>query len=127
MPRQPRLQAPGAVQHGIGWGSERTQLCATDGDREEFLGRGADGCRARALLVDAWASMPYHVHLLVRTGGTPLPQSMKKLLTGYVVNFNRRHQRYGYLFPNRYTSMVVEEEPDRLEVVRYLPLNPVRA
>ncbi len=26
---------------------------------------------------------------------------MKKLLTGYVVNFNRRHKRVGHLFQSR--------------------------
>jgi len=30
--------------------------------------------------------MPNHFHLLLRTGKEPLSQSMRKLLTGYVVN-----------------------------------------
>ena len=41
--------------------------------------------------------------------------------------FNRRHQRSGHLFQNRYKSVVVEEEPYLLELVRYLHLNPLRA
>jgi hypothetical protein len=52
---------------------------------------------------------------------------MRRLLTGYVVNFNRRHRRVGHLFQNRYKSIVVEEDPYLLEVVRYLHLNPLRA
>jgi hypothetical protein len=52
---------------------------------------------------------------------------MKKLLTGYVVNFNSRHKRYGHLFQNRYKSIVCEEEPYLLELTRYIHLNPVRA
>jgi len=44
-----------------------------------------------------------------------------------VVNFNHRRLRVGHLFPNRYTSIVVEEEPDLLELVRYLHPNPLRA
>jgi hypothetical protein len=51
---------------------------------------------------------------------------MKRLLTGYVVNFNRRHKRYGHLFQNRYKSIVVEEDPYLLELTRYIHLNPVR-
>jgi hypothetical protein len=70
--------------------------------------------------------MPNHFHLLVRTGTRPLSQSMKRLLTGYVVNFNRRHKRYGHLFQNRYKSIICEEDPYLLELTRYIHLNPVR-
>jgi hypothetical protein len=52
---------------------------------------------------------------------------MRSLLTGYAGVFNRRHRRAGHLFQNRYRSVVVEEEPYFLELVRYLHLNPIRA
>jgi hypothetical protein len=52
---------------------------------------------------------------------------MRSLLTGYAGAFNRRHHRGGHLFQNRYKSVVVEEEPYLLELVRYLHLNPLRA
>jgi hypothetical protein len=51
---------------------------------------------------------------------------VKKLLTGYVVNFNRRHQRYGDLLQNRYKSIVCEDDPYLLELTRYIHVNPVR-
>ena len=75
----------------------------------------------------AWALLPNHAHLLVRTGTRPLARSMRSLLTGYAGAFNRRHHRVGHLFQNRYKSIVVEEEPYLLELVRYLHLNPLRA
>lgn len=52
---------------------------------------------------------------------------MRSLLTGYAGTFNRRHHRRGHLFQNRYKSIVCEEEPYFLELVRYLHLNPLRA
>jgi hypothetical protein len=52
---------------------------------------------------------------------------MRSLLTGYAGAFNRRYHRVGHLFQNRYKSIVVEEEPYLLELVRYLHLNPLRA
>lgn len=57
----------------------------------------------------------------------PPPASMRSLLTGYAGAVNRRHRRVGHLFQNRYKSIVVEEEPYLLELVRYLHLNPIRA
>jgi len=127
MPRQARLDAPGTLHHVMGRGIERTKIFQTDTDRTDFVTRLAALCQQGHLVVYAWALLPNHFHLLLRTGTRPLAQSLKRLLTGYVVNFNRRQKRAGHLFQNRYTSIVVEEEPYLLELVRYLHLNPLRA
>jgi REP element-mobilizing transposase RayT len=110
----------------MGRGIERTKIFPTDADRADFVERLAQRARSGDWAVYAWALMPNHFHLLVRTGGRPLFHSMKQLLTGYVVNFNRRHKRYGHLFQNRYKSIVVEEDPYLLALTRYIHLNPVR-
>ena len=127
MPRQPRLDMPGALHHIIGRGIERTKIFRKEEDRKDFINRVAELCQEKALLVYAWALMSNHYHLLVRTGKKPLPESMRRLLTGYVVNFNRRHKRYGHLFQNRYKSIICEDDPYLLELTRYIHLNPFRA
>jgi REP element-mobilizing transposase RayT len=48
-------------------------------------------------------------------------------LTGYAVSFNLRHKRAGHLFQNRYKSIVCDDEAYRLELLRYIHLNPLRA
>jgi hypothetical protein len=52
---------------------------------------------------------------------------MRRILTGYVVNFNKRHRRYGHLFQNRYKSIVCQEDIYLKELVRYIHLNLLRA
>jgi REP-associated tyrosine transposase len=52
---------------------------------------------------------------------------MRRLLTGYAVWYNRRHWRHGHLFQNRYKSILCQEGPYLLELVRYTHLNPLRA
>jgi putative transposase len=127
MPRRPRLDAPGALHHIMGRGIERTRIFRTDRDREDFLSRLTDLCIDGDLIVYAWALMPNHFHLLVRTGRQSISKSMRRLLTGYVVNFNLRHKRYGHLFQNRYKSIICEDDPYLLELTRYIHLNPLRA
>ena len=127
MPRQPRLDAPGALHHVMGRGIERTRIFRNNRDRTDFVDRLAALSLAGHVKVYAWALMSNHVHLLVRTGDQPLSSSMRRLLTGYVVNFNRRHQRQGHLFQNRYKSIVCEDDPYLLELTRYIHLNPLRA
>ena len=48
-------------------------------------------------------------------------------MTGYAVTFNKRHKRSGHLFQNRYKSVVCEEDPYLLDLIRYIHLNPLRA
>ena len=127
MPREPRLDAPGVLQHVMARGIERRKLFRDNHDRGDFLRRVATLTDAGALAVYAWALLPNHFHLLVRTGSRPLPRSMRSLLTGYVGSFNRRHRRSGHLVHNRYKSIVCEQEPYFLELVRYIHLNPLWA
>jgi putative transposase len=68
-----------------------------------------------------------HFHLLLRCNRTRLSVFMRRLLTGYAINFNYRHGRNGHLFQNRYKSIVCEEEVYLLELIRYIHLNPLRA
>jgi len=127
MPRHARLDAPGVLHHVMVRGLERRAIFRDDADRADFVGRLAALAEAGALTIYAWALLPNHAHLLVRTGSRPLARSMRSLLTGYAGAFNRRHKRVGHLFQNRYKSIVVEEEVYLLELVRYLHLNPLRA
>jgi REP element-mobilizing transposase RayT len=127
MPRGPRLDAPGVLHHVMARGLDRQTIFRDDRDRDDFVRRLARLVEARALTVYAWALLPNHFHLLVRTAARPLARSMRSLLTGYAGAFNRRHKRAGHLFQNRYKSIVIEEESYFLDLVRYLHLNPLRA
>lgn len=127
MPRAARLDAPGVLHHVMARGIERRLLFRDDHDRDDFVARLAGLVAERAFVVYAWALLPNHFHLLVRIEQRPLARAMRSLLTGYAGAFNRRHRRSGHLFQNRYKSIVCEEDPYLLELVRYLQLNPLRA
>ncbi|MFZ0728321.1 MAG: transposase [Desulfobacterales bacterium] len=90
----------------MGRGIERKEIFFSDADHSDFLERLTVLVEEGALDVYAWVLMPNHFHLLCKTRSRPLSSSMRKILTGYVVNFNRRHRRYGHLFQNRYESIV---------------------
>ncbi len=127
MPRQARLDAPGTLHHVILRGLERGRILRDDTDRQAFVTRLADVVQATGATVYAWALLPNHAHLLLRSGRAGLPTAMRRLLTGYAGTFNRRHRRIGHVFHNRYKSIVVEEDRYFRELVRYIHLNPLRA
>jgi REP element-mobilizing transposase RayT len=105
----------------------RRKIFFDDPDRDDFLDRLGDILSDRKTPCFAWAFMTNHLHLLLRTGTAPIATVMRRLLTGYAVSFNRRHRRHGHLFQNPYKSILSEEDPYLLELVRYIHLNPLRA
>jgi putative transposase len=127
MPRLARLDSPGVLHHVMGRGIDKTNIFITDEDREDFISRLAELAGKQAMKIYAWALLPNHFHLLCKTHNRPLASNMRKLLTGYVVNFNKRHKRRGHLFQNRYKSIVCQEDNYLRELVRYIHLNLLRA
>ena len=127
MPRLARLDAPGVLHHIMGRGIEGNKIFISDKDREDFIERLSAMAEEGAMDVYAWALLPNHFHILAKTKNRSLSSSMRKILTGYAVNFNKRHRRYGHLFQNRYKSIVCQEEAYLRELVRYIHLNILRA
>lgn len=127
MPRKARIDAPGALHHIIVRGIERRKIFNDDVDRISFLDRLGKVLSETDTKCFSWALIPNHFHLLLRTGACPLSTVMRRLLTGYAMNFNRRHRRSGQLFQNRYKSILCQEDTYLLELVRYIHLNPIRA
>lgn len=127
MPRKARIDAPGALHHIICRGIERRKIFRTDFDRNDFLERLEEKLLESQTACYAWALMPNHFHLLLRTGNVPIAKVMSRLLSGYAGGFNRRYRRAGLLFQNRYKSILCQEDAYLLELVRYIHLNPLRS
>lgn len=127
MPRKSRIDTSGALHHLIGRGINRQEIFTDKKDYLAFMERLGDLLIETKTSCYAWALIPNHFHLLLRTGDVPVSVLMKRLLTGYAVNYNRGHNRYGHLFQNRYKSILCQEDSYLLELVRYIHLNPLRA
>lgn len=127
MPRQSRIDAPGALHHIMVRGIDRNRIFHDDKDRDDFIERLSELVEESQTRCFAWALMPNHAHLLLRTGSVAIASIMRRLLTGYAITFNHRHRRCGHLFQNRYKSILCEEDPYLKQLVAYIHLNPVRA
>ena len=127
MPRQSRIDTPGALHHIIARGIERGKIFKDDDDRYDFIEKLGIILEETGTSCYAFALIPNHFHLVLRTGNVPVATVMRRILTGHAVRFNRRHKRHGHLFQNRYKSILCQEDTYLLELVRYIHLNPLRA
>jgi len=127
MPRGPRIDFPGAVQHVYARGIEKRNIFLDDSDRIFFLEKIGANLSRWGIRCYAWALMSNHFHLLLRSTEGLLPSFMRCLLTVYSKYFNKKHNRVGHFFQNRYKSPIVGKTPYFREVVRYIHLNPLRS
>lgn len=106
MPRQARLDVPGALHHIMVRGINKSAIFDDDRDRTEFLNRLGENISAAQATIYAWVLMTNHVHLLFKSGKQGISAVMRKQLTWYAQYYNRRHRRTGHLFENRVRKIV---------------------
>lgn len=127
MTRRPRIDFPGAFHHVYARGIEKRDIFGDQSDRAELRRRILKNLKRFNSSCLAWAFMPNHFHLLFQSQSGNLSDFMRCLMSGYSIFFNRRYERSGHLFQNRYKSSVIDTERYLLELIRYIHLNPVRA
>jgi REP element-mobilizing transposase RayT len=127
MPRKSRIDAAGALHHVIARGIDRGKIFQDPSDKRNFIERLEEIIKDTETRCFAWAIIPNHFHLILKTGNVPIATVMRRLLTGHALWYNRRHRRSGHLFQNRYKSILCQEDTYLLELVRYIHLNPLRA
>jgi len=127
MPRKPRVEVPGAIQHVIARGNGGGRIVVDDDDRSALVTSLARVSERSDWRVHAYCLMDTHLHAVVETLEPTLGSGMRRLLGGYAFEFNRRHDRYGHLFAGPFSASLVDSETYAIEVCAYVVLNPVRA
>jgi len=129
MPRQLRIEYPGAIYHVMSRGDRREDIFYDEVDRQEFLKTLAEACQKADFQVHAYCLMRNHFHLVVETPQGNLVAGMRWLLSAYTLRLNHRRKLFGHVFSGRYKALVVDGgSPGYLKrVCDYVHLNPVRA
>src|SRR5271163_3642115 len=129
MPRQLRIEYPGAIYHVMNRGDRREPVFHDDTDRKRFVTTLSEACRKTDWQVHAYCLMNNHFHLVVETPDANLVAGMRWFLSTCTARFNRRHKLFGHLFSGRYKSLIVDGSGDGYlrTVCNYVHLNPVRA
>ena len=68
MPRGSRIDAAGAIHHIVVRGIDQKNIFENNADRDHFLFRLGNILQDTQTDCFAWALMPNHFHLLLRTG-----------------------------------------------------------
>lgn len=127
MPRKPRLQGKGMIHHVVARGNNQQDIFTTDGERIRYLQlieRYRDRYRFTVL---SYCLMHNHVHLLLRQDRAPLSVIMQGIQQSYTQFFNRKHQRTGHVFQQRFASFPCMEDAYLIALIAYIHNNPMKA
>jgi putative transposase len=128
MPRIARVCVAGYPHHITQRGNNKERAFFDDEDRRFYLNllrRYKDKYEMKIL---AYCLMGNHVHVLaVPEKETSLARGIGGTNLLYTQHINRKYNRSGRLWQNRFFSSVVEKEPYLWAVMRYIEQNPVRA
>lgn len=129
MPRVARQAAASGVYHIMWRRNDKMYLFRDDADNIHFLSILRD-VQDDNFTVLAYCLMGNHLHLLIKTAKantTLLESAMKKVGIRFASYYNRRYERNGHLFQDRFRSRPVETTSYFLRALRYIHLNPVVA
>lgn len=127
MPRRRRFDAPGLLHHVMNRGIARRTVFESRRDMRVFLYLLAREVRAGRIELLAFAILPTHFHLLLRSRTGELDLVMQRVLNQYVRYFNRSRRRDGPLFRGRYMAKAVRSRRYFENLIRYIDRNPVAA
>jgi REP element-mobilizing transposase RayT len=127
MPRQVRIEFPGAFYHVMARGNRKEPIVFDDADRHTFLRTLGEASERAGFRVHAYALMTNHYHLLLETPEANLSLGMSWFQNAYTRRINTRHRLWGHLFGGRYKAILLEPGKGFWALLDYIHLNPVRA
>jgi putative transposase len=127
VPRRPRHLLGDGTFHITARGVAASEIFLDDHDYRAFLVVFRDAVNRFGWRTRAFCLMPNHFHLVLSTPRIELSAGMHRLNCLYAMRFNKRYERPGHLFQNRFDARLVEGDRHIRNVSRYVANNPVRA
>ncbi|AOT70378.1 transposase [Geosporobacter ferrireducens] len=127
MPRMPRIKSKSGIYHIVMRGINRQTVFEDEEDCHKFIQTLQKYREISEYKLYAYCLMGNHLHLLLMEYKEPLETVMRRICGSYVLWYNKKHGRVGYLFQDRFKSEPVEDDAYFLTVLRYIFQNPVKA
>jgi len=127
MPRRKRNLVNSGIYHIMVRGVNKEIIFKDDKDRELFIRllyyyKNKLNCR-----IHAYCLMNNHVHILFEDKEFLISDFMRNITSVYAGEFNKKHQRVGHLFQDRFKSIYVYNDDYMLRLIRYIHRNPEKA
>lgn len=127
MPRYARKKSNSKVYHVMLRGIDRMLIFLDDNDRNRFLETMDRMKKEGEYEIYAYCLMDNHIHLLLKEGEDEVQRSLKRIGVSYAYYFNKKYDRVGHVFQDRFRSEPIQDDSYLLAAARYIHNNPVKA
>lgn len=136
MARKPRELSRSGIYHVMIRGNHKDNIFHFDDDCRQFLHylqrlveltTTGDELVQPYCKVYAYCLMTNHVHLLIQEQGESISEIIKRLNISYVAYYNKKYDKRGHLFEDRFRSEPVNDAGYFLTLLRYIHQNPIEA
>lgn len=127
MPRKPRLHYEGALYHVMVRGNNKSYIFENDNDKLEYLKRIKKYKEKYKSKVYAYVVMDNHAHLLIEVSQTPLSKIMQLIQQTFSQYYNKKYNRTGHVFEQRYKAILCNKDEYLLALIRYIHNNPEKS
>ena len=127
MPRSSRRKTSTKVYHIIIRGINKQDIFLDNQDYRKFLKEFERVKTKYSFDIYAYALMKNHVHMIIFDKNENMSLAIQSLNISYSIFFNKKYERTGHLFENRFKSHIIEDQGYLRNVVRYIHKNPENA
>lgn len=127
MPRSVRTRSKSNIYHIMLRGINREDIFEDEKDIKRFLETLNKYKEVSGYNIFSYCIMNNHIHILIREQSESISDTIKRISSSYVFWYNKKYERCGHLFQDRFKSEAVESDEYFLTVLRYIHQNPVKA
>src|SRR5665811_2065044 len=110
MPREARELSKSGIYHILMRGINRQNIFEDEEDCEKFTQTLYRYKEISKYEIYAYCLMGNHMNLLIKNGQESLEQVMRRICGSYVYWYNKKYDRIGNLFQDRFKSKPVEDD-----------------
>lgn len=125
--RKKRIYSSTGLYHIVVRGVNKQNIFYENVDRNYFIALLRKYSKKLNVQIYAFCLMENHVHLELNDTKQKISLFMQCLCSMYARYFNRKYDRIGHLFQERYLSEVIKDEKYFVTVFRYILQNPEKA
>lgn len=128
MPRISRNLLGNILCHHMVQGINKENIFQTKEDKTKYLKLLEKYYLKYKVNIIAYCIMDNHSHFLMHTEETQnISNFMKQVNSIYAMDYNRRKNRVGYVYRNRFKSVPIMTREQMYKCIKYIHMNPVKA
>lgn len=115
------------IYHVMTRGNAKNNIFIDNQDKGKYIKVLRQKKEESNFYIYAYCIMSNHSHLIIKERDKPISDIMKRINISYASYFNKKYNRVGHVFQDRYLSEPIEDDAYLVTAVRYIHNNPVKA